>query len=85
MMKKLGKVKSFIITFVISLLIFEGIEHLLLDLFNIDLESYLTIGGLGFIILWGFKFHIICCIIPAGVAAFMSHRERHSCDQCNKT
>ena len=83
MIKKLGKAKSLLVTFLITLLLFEGMEHILDSFFGIDLEHYLTFGGLGFIALWGFKFHIICCIVPAGVTAFLSHRKNHQCNECD--
>jgi len=75
------KNKGFIIILIISFLAFEGIEHLLHELFDIDLEHLLAFGGVGTVVLFGFKFHIFCCAIPATFAAFMCARKKH--DHCD--
>jgi len=76
-------VKSFIITLVLSILLFEGIEHLLEELFNINLNHYLSGFGLGAVVLWGFKLHIICCVVPAAFSALVAHRKQEHCDHCD--
>jgi len=78
------KNKGFILTLIISFLAFEGIEHLLHEFFDIDLEHILAFGGVGTVMLFGFKFHIFCCAIPATFAAFMCARKKHDhCDHKN--
>jgi len=74
------KNKGLLIILIISFLAFEGIEHLLHEFFNIDLEHLLAFGGVGTVILFGFKFHIFCCAIPATIAAFLCARKKH--DHC---
>lgn len=62
--------KKFIITFIISFIIFYAIEHLiefsLMHFYGIDLHN-LNIGWMGtvgLVIFLGFKYHILCCLVP---------------------
>jgi hypothetical protein len=67
MKNKLKPIIRFFFIAVISFFVFEVIEHLLLDIFNI----------------YGFKFHILCCVVPMIWAAYKC---KHSCDHdhCEK-
>jgi NADH:ubiquinone oxidoreductase subunit 3 (subunit A) len=82
MKNKLKPIIRFFFIAVISFFVFEVIEHLLLDIFNISIES-LELGWFTFIIIYGFKFHILCCVVPMIWAAYKC---KHSCDHdhCEK-
>ena len=72
--------KQFLITLVISFLVFEGVEHLVHELFHIDLEHTLALGGLGVWVVLGFKFHVLCCAIPAlGSALYCTYKNHRHC------
>jgi hypothetical protein len=77
--------KEFLLTAVVTYFLFEGIESLLHSLFDIDLHHLLSFGGsFGFIVLYGFKFHILCCIIPTVIATVSCLREgKHKCTDCH--
>lgn len=55
---------KFLKVFIISFLILELIEFGLFSMFDIDLHQ-LEWGWIGFVIIYGFKYHIFCCLIPA--------------------
>lgn len=77
--------KEFLITLIISFLAFEGVEHLLHEFFDIDLANLLSFGGVGTIILFGFKLHIICCAIPAiGTTLYCAHKNHSHCKHNHK-
>ena len=87
--------KEFLITFVITYLILEGIEALVTDIFQIDLAHLGTLFGLniglspfftslGFVVVLGFKFHILCCIIPTTITTLVCIRkDKHKCTDCH--
>lgn len=56
--------KNLFVTILISFLVFNGIELFIDKVFHIDLHHLLSFGGIGTIIIIGFKFHIFCCILP---------------------
>lgn len=68
--------KKFIITFIVSFIVFYLIEYSLHRFLGIDLDTLELswLGWLGFIIAYGFKFHIFCCLIPL---IFTSYKCRH--------
>lgn len=79
-MKKLFT-KQFILSLLASYLLFEGIEHILLEMFQIDLGHILSLGGIFTILLFGIKYHILCCILPAvGSAAYCTYKSKRHCN-----
>ena len=80
-MKKIVSWK-FLATLIISFLAFEGLESLIHEWFSVDLHSLLAFGGMGTILILGFKFHIFCCVLPTLFATLAcTNRGRHcSCD-----
>lgn len=79
-MKKLLSIR-FLVTLMISFLVFSGLERLLDVLFGISLDNLLTFGGIGFVVLMGLKFHVFCCIIPTAISTLLCIRRRHNhCD-----
>lgn len=79
-MKKLLTIR-FLITLVVSFLVFNGLELLLDKVFNIDLHHTLSFGGIGTIVIVGLKFHIFCCVLPTAISTFICARKKH--DHCN--
>jgi hypothetical protein len=73
---------KFILVFIVSFLIFEGIEMLISHFFNIDLQ--MKWGWIGFIIFYGFKFHIFCCLIPALWAGYKCRHKKCHHEHCGK-
>jgi len=63
-MRKIKYIWAFIKVFLISFLVMELIEFLIKTIFNVDLHG-LKIGWFGFLLLYGFKYHILCCLLPA--------------------
>ena len=71
---------NFIFVFIISFIIMEIIEHVAFNYFNINLSN-LKYGWIGFMIIYGFKFHIFCCILPG---LFTAYKCRHKkCKHCD--
>lgn len=79
------KVLNFLLILVVTSLIFEGIEHLLHEFWDIHLDHYLTFGGVGFVVLWGFKFHVFCCLIPAAITTLICIKTNKECCDHNHT
>lgn len=77
--------KKFILTFIISFIIFYVIEHLVSYLFNINIDNLELgwLGWLGFIILYGFKFHIFCCLIPLIFTSYKCRHKKCKHEHCN--
>lgn len=73
--------KRFWIALVISTLLFQGLESFLELVFDIHLDHLLAFGGgVGFIVIYGLKFHILCCIIPTMMATLVCLRKgKHNC------
>lgn len=82
-MKKLFTLR-FLIILIASFVIFEAVEHLLEHLVGLDLANFLSLGGVGVVIFAGFKFHIICCAIPALCATVYCTYKNNKYCQCNK-
>lgn len=74
---------NFLIYLIISFFIFSGIEQIFDKIFGIDLHHIISFGGVGTIILLGFKFHVFCCIIPAAVSTLICVKKKHSHCNCN--
>lgn len=78
MKKKIG---YFIFVLIVSFLAFKGLETYIEEWFNVDLHHTLELGGVGTVIILGFKFHIFCCAIPAIVSTlFCIRKSRKHCE-----
>ena len=64
MNKKIQSALKFLGIFILSFIIMECVEYLISILFKINI-SELKYGWMGLMIVYGFKYHIICCILPA--------------------
>ena len=67
----------FVLTLLISYLVFSGIELLIDRAFHVDLHHILAMGGVGTVIILGFKLHLFCCVLPAAVSAAWCARRKH--------
>lgn len=76
--------KKFIIIFIVSFIIFYILEHVISYIFNIDLDTLELgwLGWLGFIIAYGFKYHIICCLIPLIFTSYKCRHKKCEHDHC---
>jgi len=72
----------FIKTFLVSFILFEIIERILEWKFGIDLHA-MKWGWIGFIIIYGFKFHIFCCLLPFLFASYKCKHKKCHHDHCN--
>jgi hypothetical protein len=66
----------FLGVFAVSFLALEGLEHLLHEWFEWDLKHRLSFGGVGVVIIYGLKFHVFCCVVPALLSALACIRKR---------
>jgi hypothetical protein len=71
-------IKKFMLIFLLSFIVMEIIEHLIFLYLKVDLKS-LKLGWIGFIIIYGFKYHIFCCLIPS---IWATYKCRHK-NKCN--
>jgi len=70
----------FIIVFISSLIAFELFEFVIEKVFDIELHN-LEIAWIGGIVLFLFKSHIICCLIPAIWTSYKCHhKEKKKCN-----
>lgn len=79
-MEKKLYLKKFLRIFLLSLIGFYILETLISILFGIDMDNLDLgwLGWLGFVIVYGFKTHIICCVLPL---LFSTYKCRHrKCD-----
>lgn len=74
-MKNKKSIWKFIIIFILSFLLVEGIELALDSFFHFNPHN-LKWGWLGFIVIYGFKYHIFCCLLPGIWATYQC---RHKC------
>jgi|GEM_PF-5580173 len=81
-MKNKKSILKFIIVFISTFILLEVFEHSMLYFFNIDLHN-LEWGWVGFMIIYGFKYHIFCCLIPAIWAAYKCKHKKCKHDHCN--
>lgn len=82
-MKNKNAILRFILVFIISFLLLEILEWLIKYKFNIDLHN-LKWGWVGFLVIYGFKYHILCCIIPSIWAAYKCRHKKCDHDYCTK-
>lgn len=82
-MKNKKSIFKFILIFALSFLVIEGIEFTIDEIFNINLH-HLKWGWIGFIILYGFKYHIFCCLIPAIWIGYKCSHKTCKHEHCEK-
>lgn len=67
---------QFLVTLILSILVFEGLEHMIEHIFGYSLAHTLSFGGVGVWLVLGFKFHIFCHVLPA-IGGIVFHTLRH--------
>jgi hypothetical protein len=81
-MKNKKLIIRFITVFIISFIIMEIIEKSIEYFFNVDMHN-LKWGWLGFLVIYGFKWHIFCCLIPAIWASYKCRHKKCKHDYCD--
>lgn len=81
-MKNKKAILRFIIVFIISFIILELIEIGFEYFTGVDLHN-LKWGWIGFLIVYGFKYHILCCLVPAIWAAYKCKHKKCEHDYCD--
>lgn len=66
-----------------SFLAFEAAEHLLLEILGIDLHAA-EIGWLAFVVTYGLKTHVLCCLVPLLWAAYKCRHRGCGHGHCEK-
>jgi len=82
-MKNKKLVLRFLYFFIISLIFFQIIEWSLHHFIGLDLHN-LEFGWIGLIIIYGFKYHIFCCLIPAIWAGWKCRHKSCQHEHCKK-
>jgi len=80
-MKNKNGIIKFIIIFILTFILIEGIELGIEYFFNIDLHE-LKWGWIGFIIVYGFKYHIFCCLVPSIWAGYKCRHKKCEHEYC---
>lgn len=68
--------------FILSFLFFQMIEILVHHFLGIDLHN-MKFGWMGLVIVYGFKYHIFCCLLPAIWAGYKCHHKNCKHEHCN--
>lgn len=78
--------KKFIITFILSFIVFYLLEHSISYFFNINLDTlnFGWLGWFGFIFVYGFKYHIFCCLIPLIYTSYKCRHKKCGHEHCSK-
>lgn len=71
----------FLYFFILSFIIFQLIEISIHRFLGIDLHN-LKFGWVGLVIVYGFKYHIFCCILPAIWAGYKCRHKGCKHEQC---
>jgi hypothetical protein len=82
-MKNKKLVLRFLYFFIISLIFFQIIEWSLHHFIGLDLHN-LEFGWIGLTIIYGFKYHIFCCLIPAIWAGWKCRHKSCQHEHCKK-
>jgi len=81
MIKNKKTILRFLFFFIIGFIVIWFIEFLLHKFFNIDIHN-LEFGWIGLIIVYGFKYHIFCCLLPAIWAGYKCKHKSCEHEQC---
>ena len=71
----------FLYFFILSFIFFQVIEMSIHHFFGIDLHN-LKFGWIGLVIVYGFKYHIFCCILPAIWAGYKCRHKNCKHEHC---
>lgn len=73
----------FLYFFCISFIVFQLIEVGLHHFFGLDLHN-MELGWIGLVIVYGFKYHIFCCILPAIWAGYKCRHTNCKHEHCEQ-
>lgn len=76
-------VLQFSIILIFSFLVFESTEWILEEYFEFNLE-YISLGWFGLVLFWGFKSHLLCCLVPAIWAGYKCRHKSCKHDYCGE-
>ena len=79
--EKLNAVFKFTKIFIISYIVMEMIECIVTYYCNVDLHA-MKYGFFMFMIIYGFKFHIFCCLFPFLFAAYKCKHKKCKHEHC---
>ena len=82
-MKNKKVIFKFILIFLISFIVTELVEHILKQYFFINFKM-MTLGWFGLMLFYGFKYHIICCFVPAIWAGYKCRHKSCEHEYCNE-
>jgi len=82
-MKNEKVILKFILIFLISFIVTELAEYILNQYFWFDFRM-MTLGWFGVMVLYGFKYHIICCFVPAIWAGYKCRHKSCEHEYCNE-
>lgn len=74
---------NFVVVTILSFLFFEIIEYFIFEVFGFDVQN-IEIGWLAFILIYGFKFHILCCLLPMLWITYKCRHKNCKHDHCEK-
>lgn len=80
-MKNKKNILRFLLIFLVSFILFEILEHSVEYIFDIDFHN-LEWGWAGFIVVYGFKYHIFCCLLPAIWAGYKCRHNNCEHEYC---
>jgi hypothetical protein len=81
-MKTTKIIFNFAFIFILSFFITEILEQTLDNYFNFDFQI-MTWGWFGLLFFYGFKYHIICCIVPLIWAGYKCRHKSCKHEYCN--
>ncbi len=80
--KNKKSILRFLYFFTLSFIFFQLIEISIHQFLGIDLHN-LKWGWIGLIIVYGFKYHIFCCLLPAIWAGYKCRHKNCKHEHCN--
>jgi len=75
---------KFAITFVVSFIVVQILETIIEHYFGVNLHDIPVFGWLGAMVIYGFKFHIICCVLPALYTGYVCRHDKCEHEHCKK-
>jgi hypothetical protein len=72
--------------FLVSYILFALFEFIMLKIFNINFDKleYGWLGYFGILLIYGFKYHIICCLIPLIYTTYVCRHKKCGHEHCKK-
>jgi len=81
-MRNKKSIIKFIIIFILTFILLEIVEFLISYFFDVNVKN-LKWGWLGIMIVYGFKYHIICCLVPIIWAAYKCRHKKCKHEHCD--